>query len=178
MKNLFWFPILSANKWLIIPFLLLCFKSSAQERTMRFIYSLDEKIPLAYLRILPDHGEQVFFTDIDGKIELPKTQIANGINFEISGYGINDTLISIQHVMSLDTIFLKAKEFELPEVMINSSKLSELKIGDSSAKEFEVSKPIQLHNGPNGVFYRYTIRVKVPKKKSLFLDEIGYSGQY
>ncbi|MCH7415427.1 hypothetical protein MM213_18145 [Belliella sp. R4-6] len=166
--------ILSISKWLFVPLLLFSFKISAQDRTVRFIYSIDDKVPLSYLRVLSDDGKQAFFTDIKGKFEFPQAQTAEKTSFNISGYGINDTLISIQQVMSKDTLFLKAKEYELPEVIINSSHLSELKIGDSSAQEFEVDKPIESHDGLEGVYYRYTIRVKVPKRKSLVLDEIKF----
>jgi hypothetical protein len=174
MKNPFWSPILSVNKWLIVPLLLFCVQSFGQDTMVRYIYSLDEKIPLAYLRILPINGKEAFFTDLKGKLELPKTQTAQSTSFNISGYGINDTLISIQQVMSLDTIFLKTKEFELPEVAINSTQLSELKIGDSLADLWEVSMPITLVGAADGEFYRYAIRVKIPKKKQLYLDEIKF----
>jgi hypothetical protein len=69
---------------------------------------------------------------------------------------------------------LKTKDFVLPEVAINSTQLSELKIGDASAGIREVSNPITLYGGSEDEFYRYTIRVKTPKKKQLHLDEIKF----
>jgi hypothetical protein len=174
MKNPFWCPTLSVNKCLTVPLLLFCVQSFAQENTIRYIYSIDEKIPLAYLRVLPINGKEAFFTDLKGKLELPKTQTAQSTSFNISGYGINDTLISIQEVISVDTIFLKTKEFELPEVAINSTQLSELKIGDSLADLWEVSKPMTLVGIADGEFYHCAIRVKITKKKQLYLDEIKF----
>ncbi|WP_192348160.1 hypothetical protein [Algoriphagus sp. Y33] len=174
MKNLFWYPIISANNWLFLLCLVLSLQTYGQESKVWYFFSLDERTPLAYLRLLPTDGKQAFFTDLEGKLALTTSDIPQISSFNISGYGINDTLISIQQLMSLDTVFLKAKEFELPEVAINSRQLSELKIGDSSAEGWEVSKPMGLINGPEGEFYRYTIRVKIPKKNQLLLDKIKF----
>jgi hypothetical protein len=174
MKNQFGLVIRSVNSWLVVAFLLISSHAFGQERQSIYFYSANEEMPLAYLRVQVVEGRFMDFTDIKGKLEYLKQEIPQNSLINISGYGINDTLISTQQVMSLDTIFLNTKEFELPEVAINSSQLSELKIGDSSAEGWEVTKPIALSRGEEGDFYRYTIRVKVPKSKQLLLDEIKF----
>lgn len=174
MKNPFWYLIRSVNKFLIFLFFVISVQSFGQESHVRYFYSLNEKMPLAYLRLLTEDGKQGFLTDLSGKVNLPQAEniITNSLN--ISGYGINDTLISIKQILSRDTIFIKVKEFELSEVIISSSMLNELKIGDSSAEIREVSKPITPDGELDAGFYRYTIRVKIPKKKNLILDEIKF----
>jgi hypothetical protein len=119
-------------------------------------------------------GSFMDFTDLAGKLEYLKQEIPENSLINISGYGINDTLVSVKQLWNTDTIFLKTKEFELPEVAVTASQLTELKIGDSSAARTEVSRPIKLMNGPEGEFYRYTIRVKIPKGKLLLLEEIKF----
>lgn len=172
MKNPFWCPIRSVNKWLIIPFVLICVSSFGQERRATYFYSSNEQIPLAYLRVQVKDGSFMDFTDLAGKLEYLKQEIPENSSINISGYGINDTLISIKEIWNLDTIFLRSKEFELPEVSVNSSKLSELKIGDAKAEGWQAAKPIGLIGAAEKDFYRYTIRVKIPKKKQLYLDEL------
>jgi len=174
MKNPFWFPIVSANKWLIVPFLLICIQSFGQEKHKVYFYSSNENTPLAYLRVQVKGGNFMEFTDLAGKLEYLKKEIPSDSSIAIAGYGINDTLLSIKQMWDLDTIFLKTKEFELPEIAINSTLLSELKIGDSSAEGWEVTKPITVTGGEMEEFYRYTVRVKIPKKKQLYLDEIKF----
>lgn len=174
MKNPFWCPIRSVNKWLIVLFMLISFQSFGQERSATYFYSYKENIPLAYLRVQVEAGSFMDFTDLAGKLEYLKQEIPENSSINISGYGINDTLLSIKQIWELDTIFLKTKEFELPEVAINSTALSELKIGDALADGWEVTKPIDLNNRSDGEFYRYTIRVKIPKKNQLLLDEIKF----
>lgn len=170
MKSLFWCPIRSVNNWLIVTFLLICVQSFGQERSTTYFYSSNEQIPLPYLRVQVEGGSFMDFTDLAGKLEYLKQEIPENSSINISGYGINDTLLSIKQIWELDTIFLKTKEFELPEVAINSTLLSELKIGNASADVWEVSDPITF----KGEVYRYTVRVKLPKKKQLYLDEIKF----
>jgi hypothetical protein len=130
-------------------------------------------MPLAYLRVQVEGGSFMDFTNSTGKLEYQKQEIPENSLINISGYGINDTLLSVKRLWEIDTIFLKAKEFELPEIAINSTSLSEFKIGNSSGKIQEVSNPIVTVGGPKGEFYRYTIRVKIPKKEPLYLEEIS-----
>lgn len=174
MKNQFWCPIRSVNKCLIIPLLLIYVSSFGQERHATYFYSSNERMPLAYLRVQVEGGIFMDFTNFAGKLEYLKQEISENSLINISGYGINDTLLSIKRLWEVDTIFLRAKEFELPEIAINSTSLSELKIGNASVKVQEVSNPIVTVGGPKGEFYRYTIRVKIPKKKQLYLDEIKF----
>lgn len=174
MKNQYWCPIRSVNKCLIIPLLLICVSSFGQERHATYIYSSNERMPLAYLRVQVEGGSFMDFTNSTGKLEYQKQEIPENSLINISGYGINDTLLSVKRLWEIDTIFLKAKEFELPEIAINSTSLSEFKIGNSSGKIQEVSNPIVTVGGPKGEFYRYTIRVKIPKKEPLYLDEIKF----
>lgn len=174
MKNPFWFPIRSVNKWLIIPLLLISVQSFGQERSATYFYSSNEQIPLAYLRVQVKDGSFMDFTDLAGKLEYLKQEIPENSSINISGYGINDTLLSIKQIWELDTIFLKTKEFELPEVAVTSSKLSELKIGDAKAEGWQAAKPIGLIGGAEEDFYRYTVRVKIPKKKQLYLNELKF----
>jgi hypothetical protein len=174
MKNPFWFPIRSVNNWLIVPFMLTCGQSFGQERSTTYFYSSNEQIPLAYLRVQVEGGSFMDFTDLAGKLEYLKQEIPENSSINISGYGINDMLLSIKEIWNLDTIFLRSKEFELPEVAVNSSKLSELKIGDAKAEGWQAAKPIGLIGAAEKDFYRYTIRVKIPKKKQLYLDEIKF----
>ena len=174
MKNPFWYPIRSVNKCLIIPLVFICFHSFGQERSTTYFYSFNEQIPLAYLRVQVDGGSFMDFTDLTGKLEYLKKEIPENASIIISGYGINDTLLSIKEIWNLDTIFLPSKEFELPEVAVNSTKLSELKIGDSKAEGWQAAKPIGLIGAAEEEFYRYTIRIKIPKKKQLYLEEIKF----
>ncbi|WP_091654926.1 hypothetical protein [Algoriphagus ornithinivorans] len=174
MKNPFWYPIRSVNKCLIIPFVFICFQSIGQERSATYFYSSNEQIPLAYLRVQVEGGSFMDFTDLAGKLEYLKKEIPENALINISGYGINDTLLSIKEIWNLDTIFLPSKEFELPEVAVNSTKLSELKIGDAKAEGWQATKPIGLIGSAQGEFYRYTIRVKIPKKKQLYLDKLKF----
>ncbi|MFN3999793.1 hypothetical protein [Algoriphagus sp.] len=174
MKNPFWCLIPSVNKWLIVPFLLIFVQSYGQEKNTTYFYSSNERMPLSYLRVQVEGGSFMDFTNLTGKLEYLKKEIPENSLINISGYGINDTLLSIKQIWDLDTIFLKTKDFVLPEFAINSTLLSELKIGDASAGIREVSNPITLYGGSEDEFYRYTIRVKTPKKKQLHLDEIKF----
>lgn len=174
MKSPFWSPIRSVNKYLIIPLLLICVQSFGQERSKTYFYSSNEQMPLAYLRVKVKDGSFMNFTDLAGKLEYLKQEIPENASINISGYGINDTLLSIKEIWNLDTIFLRTKEFELPEVAVNSSKLSELKIGDAKAEGWQAAKPIGLIGAAQEDFYRYTIRVKIQKKKKLYLDELKF----
>ncbi len=174
MKNPFWCLIQSANKYLIVPFFLIFVQSFGQERSTTYFYSSNERMPLAYLRVQVEGGSFMGFTDLTGKLEYLKKEIPENSLINISGYGINDTLLSVKRIWEVGAIFLKAKEFELPVIAINSTVLSELKIGNASGKVREVSNPIVTVGGSKGEFYRYTIRVKIPKKKQLYLDEFKF----
>jgi hypothetical protein len=174
MKNPFWCPIQSANKWLIVPLFLIFVQSFGQEKNTTFFYSSNERMPLSYLRVQVNGGSFMDFTDLTGKLEYLKKEIPENSYINISGYGINDTLLSVKQLLEVDTIFLKVKEFELPEIAINSTILSEYKIGNATGKVQEVSNPIVTEGAPEGEFYRYTIRVKLPRKKQLYLDEIKF----
>lgn len=174
MKNPFWCHIRSVNKWLFVPLLLIFDQSFGQEKETIYFYSSNERMPLAYLRVQVKDGNFMDFTDLSGKLEYLKQEIPQNSKIIISGYGINDTLLSVKQIWDLDTILLKTKEFELPEVAITSTLLSELKIGDASVNVMEVTNPIKLIGGAEDEFYRYTIRVKTPKKKQLYLDHIKF----
>jgi hypothetical protein len=174
MKSPFLCPIRSVNKLLIVPLLLIFVQSFGQEKSATYFYSSNKQIPFAYLRVQVEGGSFMDFTDLAGKLEYQKNEIPENSSLNISGYGINDTLLSIKQIWELDTIFLKTKEFELPEVAIKSTLLSELKIGDASADGWELSDPMTVTGGPEGEFYRYTVRLKIPKKKQLYLDEIKF----
>lgn len=174
LKNPFWYPIRSVNKWLFIPFVLVWVSAFGQERSSIYFYSSNDEIPLAYLRVHVKDGSFMDFTDLTGKLQYLRNEIPENALINISGYGINDTLLSIKEIWNLDTIFLKTKEFELPEIAVNASKLSELKIGDVKAEGWQAAKPIGLKGGDEEDFYRYTIRVKIPKKKQLYLDELNF----
>lgn len=174
MKNPFWCLTRSANKWLIILLLLVCVSSFGQETSTTYFYSSKDNIPFAYLRVQVQGSSFMDFTDLKGKLEYLKKEIPENSLINISGYGINDTLLLVKKLWEFDTIFLRSKEFELPEIAINSTSLSEFKIGNSSGKIQEVSNPIVTVGGPKGEFYRYTIRVKMPKKEPLYLDEIKF----
>lgn len=174
MKSLFWYLTISKVRWIFFPCLLLCLESFGQGKEVKFFFSKDGKVPLAYLRLLSLDGKQALLTDGDGKLEFFTSEVQKNSEYNISGFGINDTLLSMRQIMSYDTVYLEIKDFELPEIAINASQLTELKIGDSSAEGWEVTKPIELKNGPAGEFFRYTIRVKIPKKDQLYLDRIKF----
>jgi hypothetical protein len=154
--------------------MLISFQSFGREKNTTYFSSVNEQMPLAYLRVQVKDGSFIDFTDLNGKLEYLKQEIPQNSSIIISGYGINDTLLSIEQIWDLDTIFLRTKEFVLPEVAINSTLLSELRIGDASADGWEVSKPMTVSGGAEGNFYRYSVRVKIPKKKQLYLDEIKF----
>jgi len=154
--------------------MLICGQSFGQERSTTYFYSSNEQIPLAYLRVQVEGGSFMDFTDLAGKLEYLKQEIPENSSINISGYGINDTLLSIKKIWDLDTIFLKTKEFELPEVSIKSTLLSELKIGDSKAYFQDVTEPLTVIGAKEDVIYRYAVRIKIPKKKQLYLDEIKF----
>jgi hypothetical protein len=174
MKNQFWSRITLENKWLVIIFFLISVQSLAQDSTIRYFYSLDSKTPLSYLRVVPSEGNQAFFTDLKGKLEIPNSELAPIKGFNISGYGINDTLISKRDLLSKETIYLKTKEYILPEFAVKSSQLIEIKIGDSRAGLWDVNNPMKLIGGGEGELYRYAIRVKIPDRSTVYLDEIKF----
>lgn len=174
MKNQFWCLITSGSNWLVVPLLLVFVQSFAQDNTVRYFYSLDSNVPLSYLRVVPSDAKQAFFTDLKGKLEIANSKLPQVTSFNISGYGINDTLISIQDFLSAQTIFLETKDFVLPEVSIGSTQLHELKIGDSKAGLWEVKGPIKLLGGEEGEFSRDAIRVKISSRNQHYLDEIKF----
>lgn len=174
MKNQFWSRITLGSKWLLVFFFLISVQSFSQVNIIRYFYSLDANTPLSYLRIVPNEGNQAFFTDLKGKLEIPKSELPEMTSINISGYGINDTLISMRDLMSKETIFLRAKEYVLPEVAVKSSQLTEIKIGDSRAGLWEVNNPMKLIGGEEGELYRYAIRVKISDPIPTYLEEIKF----
>lgn len=173
MKNPFWYPITLLKISLFFFLTLFSRQSFSQSGSKIFFYSKTEKTPLGYLKIQEKDGKASFFTDIKGKLDYDKNILSTKSEFIISGYGVNDTLISAKHFLEADTIFLKVKEFVLPELTINSSKLKEIKIGDWTATVDDVSNPIRLFGGQDGEAYRYTVKIQMPKGR-LLLDQLKF----
>lgn len=173
MKNPFWSRTLLVSRFFFLAILLTCGIAKAQNENQVFFYST-ENSPLSYLRVKGQNVTFMSYTDLSGKLEYDKDQIPLNSTIYVSGYGINDTLIVLQNVLKLDTIFLKTKEFILPEFEINSEKLNKLVIGDSNADGWDVKSPMKSANPSESGFYRYTIRVKVPRNEQLYLEKIKF----
>jgi hypothetical protein len=137
-------------------------------------FSTLEKTPLTYLRIMVKEGSFVGYTDLSGYLHYKEDQIPKNSSLYISGYGINDTIFTLQNLKELDTVFLKSKEIVLPEFAVSSAQLEKLIIGNSNEGGWEVKSPIKSSNPKEGSVYRYTIRIKIPKNKGYYLGELKF----
>jgi hypothetical protein len=174
MKNHFWFPFIWKSKGFVFGVFLTVTVNVAfgQGNVERYFYSSEEKAPLTYLQLVSPTNGFLVYTDMKGMAILPDSVFKTQIGFNISGFGVNDTLISAFQLLKMDTVFLKMKDFDLPEVSINSTFLSELKIGDRRSPIREVKRPIGV-TGSEDINYRYTVRVQVPKRSQILLDQVN-----
>jgi hypothetical protein len=174
MKNPFWSHIIWKSKGLVFGILLSLLVSGVygQDQVAKYFYDQDAKTPLTYLQLVSPTNGFLVYTDMKGMAILSDSVFKTQMSFNISGFGVNDTLISAFQLLDMDTVFLKMKNFDLPEVSINSTLLSELKIGDRRSPIREVKRPIGV-TGPKNINYRYTIRVQLPKRSQLLLDQVN-----
>lgn len=174
MKNPFWSPIILKGKGLVFGILLSLVVSVVygQEKVAKYFYDQYAKTPMTYLQLVSPTNGYLVYTDMKGMAIFPDSVLKTQISFNISGFGVSDTLISAFQLLEVDTVFLKMKDFDLPEVSINSTLLSELKIGDRRRPIREVKRPIGV-SGSEDTNYRYTIRVQVPKRSQLLLDQVN-----
>lgn len=142
------------------------------------IQLLDEKSgePLAFRKVTFLPTREFIVTDIEGKFKLTPQIVTDNREVMVSGFGLDDVLFDLNEIKSSTGIKLKVKELELAEMLIKSSPLKAIQIGDSSRDLVQESKSRKLVSEDmktlNNLFYG--VKIALPKSNEIFLSKVKF----
>lgn len=143
---------------------------------------LDSSKPISYANIIDITDKKSGTTSRkDGTFKLTVTDDSVDHKIFISAVGYRDTILTARQVKDTETIYLKRRNYELPDVVVSGKRLEELVIGDTSSHV--ESKNITL-TGAGGAGFSWGSYINVKRKEiggyvnelKVYFSEKGFVG--
>jgi len=168
---------------LICLFVLMAHCTTAQELVIEgLLYEVNSTHPIPYASIIDITNNKAGTTSHeDGSFRLVLPEGADNRDIYISSLGYRDTTLRAGQLIRTDTLYLKPRKYELPDVVVSSKPLKPIEIGNYGA---DVAKKNGIAVGKygGGAGFSWGVYIKVRKKEvgalldtlSVFFGEKGF----